>query len=127
MSREKFEKIVSSPPFELCTERWPNDPAKYAWPGNYKHYNLQLAYDVCMDYSKEQAEQLTIAKQRIAELEKDADILQTNLDAALAQAKQFKSLIADIASTGFLTPGFESSVTHRDICKQYKALKVAAE
>lgn len=34
-----------------------------------------------------QADQLTIAKQRIAELEKDAEILQTNLDDALRAAR----------------------------------------
>lgn len=43
----------------------------------------------------EQAEQLTAAKQRIAELEKDADILQTNLDAALRDKAQLSTEMAE--------------------------------
>ena len=54
------------------------------WPDSESIWNSATA---------EQAEQLTVAKQRIAELEKDVDILQTNLDAALLKAQGLTSLI----------------------------------
>ena len=66
MSREAFENYMAL--YWKLNGRWPD--SEQVW---------QAA-------TAEQAEQLTIAMQRIAELEKDVDILQTNLDAALRQA-----------------------------------------
>ena len=39
--RARFEKWISSPPFELPTHR---NGANSAWPGNYGHYETQLAW-----------------------------------------------------------------------------------
>lgn len=39
---------------------------------------------------------LSTAKKRIAELEKDAEILQTNLDAALMQVKQLREALQEL-------------------------------
>jgi len=39
--RARFEKWISSPPFELPIHR---NGANSAWPGNYGHYETQLAW-----------------------------------------------------------------------------------
>lgn len=47
--RDEFEKWISGPPFERSIERWPDDPAKYAWPGNYKSMAVDLAWHAWHD------------------------------------------------------------------------------
>ena len=42
-SRERFEADISGPPYELSTERF---PAHSSWPGNYRDYRVQLAWDI---------------------------------------------------------------------------------
>lgn len=42
--REKFESWISSPPFELNVNRWPNDETKYAWPNQYQNTEVELAW-----------------------------------------------------------------------------------
>jgi len=49
--RERFERIVSMSPFELNCARYPNNES-YAWPGNYREYQVQLCWDVCQAYAK---------------------------------------------------------------------------
>lgn len=75
MSREAFENYMAL--YWKLNGRWPD--SEQVW---------QAA-------TAEQAEQLTIAMQRIAELEKDVDILQTNLDAALRDKAQLSSEMAE--------------------------------
>ena len=42
--REEFEKWISSPPFERSVDRYPEDAEKFAWPGNYKDLDVDLAW-----------------------------------------------------------------------------------
>lgn len=80
MNRQLFEKIISAPPFEKSVERWEDNPGKRAWPGNYKDYPVQLAYEVCQDYAEAtgaevarlQAEN-TWLKDRLAAIERAAE------------------------------------------------------
>lgn len=44
-SRKEFEAWISQPPFEQSVGRWPDDPIKFAWPGNYKIWHVQLAWE----------------------------------------------------------------------------------
>lgn len=43
--RAAFEDYITAPPFEDSIERFCDDPIKSAWPGNYKNYHVQLAWD----------------------------------------------------------------------------------
>lgn len=43
--REEFERMVSGPPYEKDISRWPDDSAKYAWFGQYKELDVQLAWE----------------------------------------------------------------------------------
>lgn len=45
-SLKAFEQTISSPPFELELDRYPNDPTKHAWPGAYQDYRVHLAHDI---------------------------------------------------------------------------------
>lgn len=42
--RAEFEAHISGPPFERDTSRFPNDERRYAWPGNYRDINVDLAW-----------------------------------------------------------------------------------
>lgn len=44
-TREAFESWISSPPFERSVDRWPADESKFAWPGQYRVYEVQLAWE----------------------------------------------------------------------------------
>ncbi|WP_420465558.1 hypothetical protein [Panacagrimonas sp.] len=47
--RAEFEAIISGPPYEhMCDRRG----AKSAWPGHYKRYETQLAFDVALDLAR---------------------------------------------------------------------------
>ena len=63
LSRESFEKWVSSPPYEEETDRYPNDSTKYAWPGNYKSYSVQLAWEAWSEAARE-SENLFVLKKK---------------------------------------------------------------
>lgn len=54
-SRLQFEQWVSSPPYEYETLRYPNDPARQAWPGQYKSITVQLAWDSWREARKTQS------------------------------------------------------------------------
>ena len=43
--RYLFERWISRAPFERAVARWPNDPERYAWPGHYCDYDVQLAWE----------------------------------------------------------------------------------
>jgi hypothetical protein len=42
--RKAFEAWISAPPFEQSVRRYGKDPQTAAWPGNYREYNVQLAW-----------------------------------------------------------------------------------
>lgn len=43
--RKAFEAWISAPPFERDTTRNPLNGEEYAWPGHYREYEVQLAWD----------------------------------------------------------------------------------
>lgn len=45
IQRAKFEAWISAFPYEKDVERIPNDATKYAWPGTYRHIEVQLAWE----------------------------------------------------------------------------------
>ena len=47
--RETFEEIISASPYEMSVARIPDDPRHFAWPGNYRNLEVQLAWDVLCD------------------------------------------------------------------------------
>ncbi len=42
--RRRFEEWISQPPYERVISRWEDD-RKHAWPGQYKNYDVQLAWE----------------------------------------------------------------------------------
>lgn len=42
--QEKFEAWIKSTPFEHDVARYPNQPTRFAWPGQYKDLAVQLAW-----------------------------------------------------------------------------------
>jgi hypothetical protein len=48
-AREMFEAVISAPPYEHMCERFAQDEARYAWPGQYKRNETQIAWNVCLD------------------------------------------------------------------------------
>ena len=42
--RTAFEVWVTSSPYEESSERYPNDPTKYGWPGNYKDIRVDMCW-----------------------------------------------------------------------------------
>lgn len=43
--RDRFEKWISSPPFERDLDRYSEDPDISSWPGNYKDIEVMLAWE----------------------------------------------------------------------------------
>jgi len=43
--RMEFERFISSPPFERLIVRHPDDTKLYSWPGTYKDYIVELAWE----------------------------------------------------------------------------------
>jgi hypothetical protein len=52
MTRHEFEKFLAAPPFDKNLARWPND-ARYTWPGQYKDYAVQLAWEVVQEAERQ--------------------------------------------------------------------------
>ena len=48
-SRTDFEKWISSAPYEMSTDKYPDDPALYAWPKVYKDPSVQIAFDAYLE------------------------------------------------------------------------------
>lgn len=42
--RQRFEAWISGPPYERDPLRYPDDATKYAWPGNYRSLDIDLAW-----------------------------------------------------------------------------------
>ena len=43
--RADFEAWVSAPPFEKDTRRFPNQSDRFAWPDQYRSYEVELAWE----------------------------------------------------------------------------------
>ena len=43
--RERFESEAAQSPYEFDLSRWPNDPSKFSWPGMYREYAVQCAWE----------------------------------------------------------------------------------
>lgn len=44
-ARDRFEAWITAPPFEKDIARSPHDQTKFAWPGQYRSYEVQLAWE----------------------------------------------------------------------------------
>lgn len=42
--RADFEALISAPPYDHNCERWPDDRAAAPWPGQYRRYKTELAW-----------------------------------------------------------------------------------
>ena len=43
--RQAFEKWIGGLPYERDLGRWPMDESQYAWPGQYKDIEVQIAWE----------------------------------------------------------------------------------
>lgn len=43
--RDQFEAWISAPPYERSLSRHTNDAARTAWPGQYRNYEVELAWN----------------------------------------------------------------------------------
>ncbi len=50
--RQAFEDWISKSPYEKSVQRWPDDPTKYGWPGNYADIGVQLAWEAWIESAK---------------------------------------------------------------------------
>lgn len=51
-ARAAFEAWISAPPFELEIDRFPADERRSAWPGAYRHYPTELAWEAWQEASR---------------------------------------------------------------------------
>jgi hypothetical protein len=51
--RARFEAWVTSFPFERSVSRNPDDDSKYAWPGAYREYEVELAWEAWREATKQ--------------------------------------------------------------------------
>lgn len=49
MTRKEFEQFLASEPYAKDLYRWPNDDERYACPGQYRDYPVQLAWEVLQE------------------------------------------------------------------------------
>jgi hypothetical protein len=56
--RKAFEDWIAQSPFDRNIRRWPMNDNRHAWPGQYCHYEVQLAWEAW------QAGQAMIEEQR---------------------------------------------------------------
>jgi len=54
--RRGFEQWISQPPYERVISRWEKDRTR-AWPGQYKNYEVQLAWEAWQEAQRQKAEQ----------------------------------------------------------------------
>lgn len=50
--RKRFERWISSPPYEQPTKRFPKDPQAAGWPGQYREIDVQLAWEAFQEGAK---------------------------------------------------------------------------
>lgn len=51
--RARFEKWISSPPYEHSVSLIPNNPEEFAWPGQYVDIRVQLAWEAWSESIKQ--------------------------------------------------------------------------
>ena len=68
-TRQEFEAWISAPPLERPTARYPEGPKRTIWPGQYKHYDTQLAWEAWQARDAE----IAAIRAEIAEQSKSAD------------------------------------------------------
>lgn len=56
-SRAEFEEWITAPPYEQSIERHPIDSKRTSWPGQYRYYATQLAWEAWRERSAQIAEQ----------------------------------------------------------------------
>jgi hypothetical protein len=60
MTRLEFEAYLKAEPFSLNVDRWPDDAVsheeRFAWPGQYEVYAVQLAWEVLQEALRRQQE-----------------------------------------------------------------------
>ena len=54
--RQQFEKWITSAPFEKSIARFPDDETRFAWPGNYRELDVELAWQAWQEAAKVDAE-----------------------------------------------------------------------
>lgn len=47
--RARFEAAISSSPYERNVSRFPEDPDRFAWPGNYRDITVDLAWNMWLE------------------------------------------------------------------------------
>ena len=53
--RQRFEKWITSPPFEKRIARFADDPEQAAWPGSYRQIEVELAWQAWQEAAKQSA------------------------------------------------------------------------
>jgi len=53
--RRRFEAWITSAPFEKNIERFPNDPTRFSWPGNYREISVELAWQAWQEAARQAA------------------------------------------------------------------------
>ena len=53
--RQRFEKWITSAPFEKSVERFPDDQTRVSWPGNYRDINVELAWQAWQEAARQSA------------------------------------------------------------------------
>lgn len=59
--RDSFERWISAPPYERSVERFAEDASKVAWPGQYRIYEVQLAWEAVQEFERRHKEQSNAA------------------------------------------------------------------
>lgn len=55
MRRAEFEAFISGPPFERDVRRFPQDEARFAWPGSYRDLEVDLAWQAWCESARLEA------------------------------------------------------------------------
>jgi hypothetical protein len=66
--RKAFEKWISGPPYERSVDRYPNDPARYGFPGSYRDHDVDLckfAWLAARDHYRKRVAELVEAVEQI--------------------------------------------------------------
>lgn len=51
--RQRFEEAIGGAPYERDIGRYPDDPKRFAWPGSYRHIDVQLAWCMWQEGAKQ--------------------------------------------------------------------------
>lgn len=50
--RKAFEAWISAPPLEKDVRRYPQEPERFAWPGVYRVYEVQVAWEAWQEATR---------------------------------------------------------------------------